>query len=490
MLQTHNKKSKVFLGNIKVKKAYIGSRRVYSAGNIATYYVDTGKVYSEEVDSDASCLSPTTFTPTKSGWTFVGWREDKTANSSVLSKKIMDDESVTLYAVFKQNVSVNWYSSSATAFETKQRYYNNGNIANPSFSRTISAISGWNIIGWSTNATTDDTYDYRSGGTFTRDSSVNLYAKYNRAITVTYYDNSASAKYVYGTRYYTPHNGNYNDPSFEMWQSIFDGWEALGWATESTAADNPIVYNNGEIIKPSENLTLYGRYRQSVTLTCVANGSSVQHNQYKHYNAPDKYDSALFTVPNPSKSGATFLGWSVTAGNSTVTYNTFSNVEVNSNKTLYAVYTYNDVTLKSSSEVVYQHQSFEDATLSHTILSGIDGTKYSSLSVTVRAWELVCAQWAAACHAYTNLKVMSGSTEVSAKCLRYVCTWLIYTPEGQEAEQDEQSGYPCTNGATATVTLGLNNTTGQSLKLMYETDVFEASTSVYAITAKGRTVVG
>ena len=96
MLQTHNKKSKVFLGNIKVKKAYIGSRRVYSAGNIATYYVDTGKVYSEEVDSDASCLSPTTFTPTKSGWTFVGWREDKTANSSVLSKKIMDDELKTL----------------------------------------------------------------------------------------------------------------------------------------------------------------------------------------------------------------------------------------------------------------------------------------------------------------------------------------------------------------------------------------------------------
>ena len=69
-----SQKPKFYLGDQKVKAIWLGGVKVYSAGNIVTYHVDTGITYQEEVDEGASVLSPTSFTPTKQGWTFIGWR--------------------------------------------------------------------------------------------------------------------------------------------------------------------------------------------------------------------------------------------------------------------------------------------------------------------------------------------------------------------------------------------------------------------------------
>ena len=59
-------KMKLFGGSEKIRKAYLGTEKIYSAGSIVTYYVDSNTYYQEEVDSDASCLNPTTFTPSNS----------------------------------------------------------------------------------------------------------------------------------------------------------------------------------------------------------------------------------------------------------------------------------------------------------------------------------------------------------------------------------------------------------------------------------------
>ena len=69
---------------------------VYSAGKMVTYMVDSGISYQEKVKKGQSCLAPTTFTPSKSGWTFAGWREDSTASGSVLSEKVMERSPITL----------------------------------------------------------------------------------------------------------------------------------------------------------------------------------------------------------------------------------------------------------------------------------------------------------------------------------------------------------------------------------------------------------
>ena len=116
----------------KVKKWYHDSVRVFTAGNVVTYYVNSSTSYQEEVDSEASCLSPTTFTPELSGYTFVGWREDTVASGEVLSEKIMGDEPISLYAVFKKTFTLsfanNYASGGATNPVSGNQYYNNGNI--------------------------------------------------------------------------------------------------------------------------------------------------------------------------------------------------------------------------------------------------------------------------------------------------------------------------------------------------------------------------
>lgn len=143
---------KMGFNGAKVKKWHHNDVKVYSAGNIVTYYVDSGASYQEEVDSEASCLTPKTFTPTKSGWTFVGWREDKAASSSVLSSKVMGDNPITLYAVFKQTVTLTTVANGVKSNKTGSRYYNNGNIANPAFTVSNPTKSGWTFKGWSSSA--------------------------------------------------------------------------------------------------------------------------------------------------------------------------------------------------------------------------------------------------------------------------------------------------------------------------------------------------
>lgn len=146
------RKAKLYLGNKKVNKIYRGGVKVYSAGNICTYHVDTGTTYQEEVDEGASCLSPKSFTPAKSGWVFVGWRQDTVANSTVLSSKIMGDEPLELYALFKQDITLTTVANGTTNRETKPRLYNNGNLANPAFTVSSPSRAGATFKGWSASA--------------------------------------------------------------------------------------------------------------------------------------------------------------------------------------------------------------------------------------------------------------------------------------------------------------------------------------------------
>lgn len=141
----------------KVKKWYHDGVKVFTAGNVVTYYFNPSDYAQEEVDSEASVLAPKTVNYLNhfSGWTFVGWREDKTASSSVLSSKVMGDEPITLYAVYKRTLTASFNGNGATSGSVASisgtQYHNNGNIANPTitlpacgYARTDYKFTGWN----------------------------------------------------------------------------------------------------------------------------------------------------------------------------------------------------------------------------------------------------------------------------------------------------------------------------------------------------------
>ncbi len=329
---------KGYLGAVKMRKGYIGATRVYSAGNMVTYHVDSGVTYQEEVDDGATCLSPKTFTPAKSGWEFVGWRINANAINDVYTNKVMGDNPITLYAVFRKLVTVTYYDNSTSASSTSgYRYYNNGNVVNPSFTLT-QASSSWTPRGWSTSNQGNAGITYANGATFTRDSDITLYGLYQQTVTVTYYNNSTTASTTAGTRYWAP-AGSIN-PSFALTQAALSGWTARGWSTGNGATAG-ITYNNGAAFTRDTNVTLYGMYYQTITLTTY-NGSSspTAHNGTRYYcPGSGSVVNPTFTVSAAALSGWSFDGWSTSSvAAAGIDYNSISGLSLAANITLYGRY--------------------------------------------------------------------------------------------------------------------------------------------------------
>lgn len=254
-----------------VSRGYVGNVKVYSSGNIVTYQVDTGVTYTEEVEEGGGCLSPSSFTPQKTGYTFTGWKQDRTANGDVLSSCIMAGDPITLYAVFQKDITVAYYNGNTVrSTAVKQQYYNNGAIVNPSFTLTQATLGGWSPRGWSTQNVGNAAITYANGATFTRDSDI----------------------------------------------------------------------------------TLYGLYYQTITLTTVANGATTKANGTRYFApAPASYVNPTFTVANPSKSGATFKGWSASSNSTAISNSSISNLALTASTTRYAVFKVNDITLSTSKAV-------------------------------------------------------------------------------------------------------------------------------------------
>ncbi len=251
-----SQKPKFYLGDQKVKAIWLGGVKVYSAGNIVTYHVDTGITYQEEVDEGASVLSPTSFTPTKQGWTFIGWRQDTAASGTVLTSLAMGDNPVVLYAVFRQAVTVTYYNGSTAASSTSgYRYYNSGNVANPSFTLTQAALSGWSARGWSASGAADGGIAYANGVAFTRDSSITLYGMYQQTIALTTVANGSSST-QYGTRYYNS-NGNSINPVFTVSTPSLSGANWLGWCNSA----GTVLYSSISNLALSASTTLYSKFK-------------------------------------------------------------------------------------------------------------------------------------------------------------------------------------------------------------------------------------
>ena len=194
-IAVQNAQKKLMCSNHKITKLYCENEVIYSAGNTVTYYIDSSTYYQEEVDSDASCLFPTTFTPSKTGWTFVGWREDTAASGDVLSSKIMGDDPVTLYAVFSKDVILTTVANGSTTERTQQRYYNNGKLENPTFTVFDPSLSGATFKGWSkTYGSTTVSYDTISDTSFSANTTIYAVFKYD--------DYTASVQTMGGTENY------------------------------------------------------------------------------------------------------------------------------------------------------------------------------------------------------------------------------------------------------------------------------------------------
>ena len=188
---------------------------------VITYYIDRDVINEEEIIKGIDCLKPNTFKPEKEDWEFVGWKEDSEAQEEILTEKLADDD-IKLYAVFKQKIELSYNANKGNITPETQigyRYYNNGNIVNPSF-KISEAITrtGYTFRNWRINSITGTAYN--AGGNITLSSNATMYANW-----------SINSKIIY--------NNGVENVSMDI-SGYTSGWEITGG---SAKAGNCIVIN-------------------------------------------------------------------------------------------------------------------------------------------------------------------------------------------------------------------------------------------------------
>ena len=207
----------------RVTRIFVGEDRVYAAGVKVTYQIDTGYALERTVPDreDAIAAAPPA---ALEGYTFVGWRQDSSAEKKVLSEFIISsEEPVTLYAVFKKQMTVGLMpnggtlagSGSAESF-TAYCYYNNGNAQSEPTTIPASPYTrnGMSFCGWSIDSLSTPSYKPGEMGVFP--AGAVLYAMW----VTTEYDFPYTGNYV---QFVIPQDGIYE---FEVWGA--SGGEAKG----------------------------------------------------------------------------------------------------------------------------------------------------------------------------------------------------------------------------------------------------------------------
>lgn len=239
-------------------------------------------------------------TPTRTGYTFIGWYSAKAGGVEVTAKTtITTPSNHTIYAIWKINTySVSFNSNggspapSSKSVQFGSKYGTLGTV-----SRTGYTFSGW--------------YTAANGGTKITESSIysvasnqTLYAQWNANRYTIYFDaNGGSVSPSSMTVTYSSTYGSLPTPT--KTGHTFNGWYT------SPSGGIQISSSNKVTVATSQNL--YAQWSvNTYTLTYDANGGSVSVASKKI-----AYGSSYGTLPDPKRDYYTFDGWYTAANGGT-----------------------------------------------------------------------------------------------------------------------------------------------------------------------------
>ncbi|MBQ3005149.1 MAG: InlB B-repeat-containing protein, partial [Clostridia bacterium] len=283
---------------------------------------------------------------TRTGYTFKGWSTTRGATTatytnaqSVKNLTNIPDSTVTLYAVWELNKYTVSYNANGGSGAPSAQTKTHGTAL--TLSTTKPTREGYTFEGWNTAQNGSGT-DYASGGSYTSNASVTLYAQWAPAITYTVkYDanggtgTTADSTHVYGTAKALTANG------FTRTGYTFLGWSKSKTATTATYTNKQSVTNLTS--ESGGTVILYAVWTTSkYTVTYNANGGSGAP------SAQTKTHGIALTLSSvvPTRTGYTFSGWNTKSDGTGTNYTSGANYTANSNLTLYAKWTAITYTVK------------------------------------------------------------------------------------------------------------------------------------------------
>ncbi len=245
-----------------------------------------------------------TDTPTRGGWTFLGWDTDRSARTPTYTTEgdsfTMGSANVTLYAIWQQNAStytVRYDANGGTGIPTDGNAYLSGDTVTVKFTPQPTRPD-WTFLGWARSSTAATPEFTTARGTFQMGSGdVTLYAVWQKiqSFTVTY-DANAGGELVTAL----PGAGSKTagvDYTVSPTVPARSGYTFLGW---SRTADGAVEFAPGAAYTADADLTLYAVWERIAYTVSFDDGGVA--------------DVALTTNPNQNRfPGGTTVEFTVTA---------------------------------------------------------------------------------------------------------------------------------------------------------------------------------
>lgn len=270
-------------------------------------------------------------TPTRYGYSFLGWSRSSTATSASFSPggSYTGNSDATLYAVWDPNQYTVTLNANGGSFSVSEltKYYGK-TLKLPS---EIPARDGYLFLGWSTDKNAK-TANYSAGGNYTSNSSCTLYAVWEKELE----------RYAV---YFNANGGTDAPETMTKTEGVTlilpeiiplrNGYYFMGWATSPTSAT--ASYSAGDSYTNDASVTLYAIWSPYVyTVMYDANGGS---------GAPEAqnktHDVTITLQPDiPYREHYKFLGWNLVDDATEPLYYPGDLYGYEGNVTLYAVWEY------------------------------------------------------------------------------------------------------------------------------------------------------
>lgn len=296
-----------------------------------TYYIafnsngGTGTVSNITCTYGSNCKLPNN-NFSKSGYQFSGWKINSTVyNASQNVTNLATGGTLTAYAQWSANtykIKYNGSGGSGSLSDTTCTYGSNCQLRNNSFSKNGYSFSGWKI-GGTTYSPGQTVSNLSTGG------DVVAYAQWNvNTYTISY---NCNGGWNCPPNQIKAHGSNISLGS----TPIRDGWEFVGWSTNSNAHSG---YGARSNYTGNGNVTLYATWKRTITVNFYAGRCGWIGNQSlrcSYYNSETSCkitSPGIKNIPGTNKWGTYFSDWLKVRGWNTDMYANSSSYNIGSAK--------------------------------------------------------------------------------------------------------------------------------------------------------------